>query len=289
MLTRAPSAEFSGLTLRARARPAGTRDWLERACPAAAASATHHGRVPTHAVTRREGRGLCSPHWARKPRRGRAKAAAGYSSLALPTRDRRGSLFRSASTRPDQSQVPSSGSRGGPSKPEKQAPARSAQPAQPATRRQARTYLAGRRRVPDRSSAAKSGSSRGESRRPAHAGGRELSRRSSTAPSGPRRGLSPPAGNSRNSAAKVAWQDSSPLPPLPSLSLPGRRKVALCVPESLDHPHRARAAPSLGRAHARAGSGAQPQQSARGGKGAASRGGSAALKLLLPPLLPADG
>lgn len=143
MLTRAPSAEFSGLTLRARARPAGTRDWLERACPAAAASATHHGRVPTHAVTRREGRGLCSPHWARKPRRGRAKAAAGYSSLALPTRDRRGSLFRSASTGPNQSQVPSSGSRGGPSKPEKQAPARSAQPAQPATRRQARTYLAG--------------------------------------------------------------------------------------------------------------------------------------------------
>lgn len=288
MLTRAPSAEFSGLTLRARARPAGTRDWLERACPAAAASATHHGRVPTHAVTRREGRGLCSPHWARKPRRGRAKAAAGYSSLALPTRG------------PPRIPVPlgvnPAGSKPGP---ELGVPGWPEQTREASSRPQRAACTAGdqapsphiprRRRVPDRSSAAKSGSSRGESRRPAHAGGRELSRRSSTAPSGPRRGLSPPAGNSRNSAAKVAWQDSSPLPPLPSLSLPGRRKVALGVPESLDHPHRARAAPSLGRAHARAGSGAQPQQSARGGKGAASLGGSAALKLLLPPLLPADG
>lgn len=62
------------------------------------------------------------------------------------------------------------------------------------------------------------GGSRGESLRPARAGGRELSSRRSTAPSGPRRGLSPPAGSSRNRAAKVAWKDSSPLPPLPSLS-----------------------------------------------------------------------
>lgn len=101
-----------------------------------------------------------------------------------------------------------------------------------------------KRCVQDRSSAARWGSSRDESPRPARAGGRELSSRSSTAPSGPRRGLSPPAGSSRNSAAKVAWKDSSPLLPLPlSLSLPGRRKVALGVPESLDHPHQARAAP----------------------------------------------
>lgn len=69
--------------------------------------------------------------------------------------------------------------------------------------------------------------------------------------------------------------------------------MALGVPESLDHPHQARAAPKLGRAHARAGSGAQPQQSARGGKGTSGLGGSAASKLLLLPLLsfssPSDG
>lgn len=60
--------------------------------------------------------------------------------------------------------------------------------------------------------------SRSESPRPARAGGRELSSRSATAPSGPRRGLSPPAGSSRNRAAKVAWKDSSPLSPLPTVS-----------------------------------------------------------------------
>lgn len=54
----ASSTAFSGLTPGARARPAGTQDWRGRASPAAAASATHHGRVPTHAVTRQERSGL---------------------------------------------------------------------------------------------------------------------------------------------------------------------------------------------------------------------------------------
>lgn len=199
-------------------RPAGTRGWLGRACSATAASAIHHGRVPTHAVTRREGSGLCAPHWTRKPRRGRAKAAVESSSPALPTRDRRGALFRSASTRPDQSQVPSSGSRVARANPRsKHQPAASTAACTAGNQAQS-PHVPRRRRVRDRSPAAKWGSSRDESPRPACAGGREFSRRSSTAPSGPRRGLSPPAGSSRNSAAKVAWQDSSPLPSRPSLS-----------------------------------------------------------------------
>lgn len=137
----------------------------------------------------------------------------GRSSPALPTRDSRGSLFRSASTRPDQSQVPSSGSRVAGANPR----SNSTQPAQQGTRRRVRTYLVGGVSG-NRLSAAKWGSSQDESPRPACAGGREFSRRSSTAPSGPRRGLSPPAGSSRDSAAKVVWQDSSPLPPRPSLT-----------------------------------------------------------------------
>lgn len=100
--------------------------------------------MPTHAVKRREGSGLCAPHWTRKPRRGRAKAAVGNSSPALPTRDRRGSLFRSASTRPDQSQVRARG----PGWPEQTleastSPQQVRQPAQQGTRRRARTYLVG--------------------------------------------------------------------------------------------------------------------------------------------------
>lgn len=151
------------------------------------------------------------------------------------------------------------------------------QPAQQGTRRRARTYLVG-------------GVS-GTDRPPRSGGAAETSPRAlraqaaASSASAAQLRHPDPAGDfhllpGARGIAQRKWPGRTAvrflLVPL-SLSLPGRRKVALSVPETLDHPHQARAAPSLGRAHARAGSGAQPQQSARrGGKGAAGRGGSAA-------------
>lgn len=214
-----------------------------------------------------------------------AKAAVGSSSPALPTRDRRGSLFRSASTRPDQSQVPSSGSRVAGANPR----SNSAQPAQQGTRRRARTYLVGGLSG-NRSSAAKWGSSRDESPRPACAGGREFSRRSSTAPTGPRRGLSPPAGSSRNSAAKVAWQDSSPLPPRPSLShCQGGGKWRSASPKPWITPIRAVRRPRLA-AHTRGRGRARSHSNQRvGGRAPRAAGARPPRNSSFCPSSPADG
>lgn len=138
----ASSKASSGLTPRARARPAGTLDWRGRACPASAATATHHGRVPTHAVTRREGSGL-------RPRTGRGNrgeeerkrawgllpgaAHPGQQRIRVPLRD------NSAGPKPG----PGLGVPSGPSNPAKQAPTHTAQRAQPRTlRRAARTSQA---------------------------------------------------------------------------------------------------------------------------------------------------
>lgn len=237
----ASSTAFSGLTPRARARPAGTLDWCGRACPAAAASATHHSRVPTHAVTRREGSGL-------RPRTGLGNRGEEERKQAWRTPPRRCPLGTTADPGSAQRQLGRTRARsrargpGWPEQPRKAGtdPHRAA--CTVSDPEPSRTYLAGGVSRTGRQQRWRS--SRGESPRPARASGRELSSRSSTAPFGPRWGLSPPAGSSWNCAAKVAGRTAARFPlSLLSLSLPGSRKVALSVPESMDHPHQAGAAP----------------------------------------------